>query len=97
MKIGGQKKEDKMEMIINDIEYMRADPVEMKPGYSLWVECIDNPGCNNGNYLTYTVTNQRGQVVASGITCRCGRGCSGTDCIRDDWGYRDTAIERYRA
>ena len=29
-------------------------------------------------------------------TCRCGRGCSNNDCIRDDWGYHDTDIERYR-
>jgi hypothetical protein len=71
--------------------------VELKKGYTLSIEDIDNPGCNNGNYPAWSITNPRGQVVAKGITCRCGRGCSGTDCIRDDWGYYDTVIEKYRA
>lgn len=82
---------------INGAEYLRDDPVEMKPGYRMWTEFVENAGCNNGNYRRWGIIGPHGQVVASGITCRCGRGCSGTDCIRDDWNYRDTVIERYRA
>ena len=71
--------------------------VNMKEGYSLWVEHLENSGCTNGNYPAYEVLDEEGNVVQSGITCRCGRGCSGTDCIRDDWGDHDTDIENYRA
>lgn len=37
-----------------------------------------NAGCNNGNYIPYTVTFDNGEVYES-ETCRCGNGCSGTD------------------
>ena len=40
---------------------------------------IDNPGCNNGNYPEYRVVGKDGMILSSGITCRCGAGCSGTD------------------
>lgn len=38
------------------------------------------PGCNNGNYPEYVVTFDNGETY-EGITCACGRGCAGTDCI----------------
>lgn len=71
--------------------------VNMKEGYYLCVEPLENAGCSNGNYPAYEVMDEEGTVVQFGITCRCGRGCSGTDCIRDDWGDHDTDIENYRA
>lgn len=46
------------------------------------IEEIENPGCNNGNYPEYTIYFDNGEKY-SGVTCRCGAGCSGTDCIRD--------------
>lgn len=70
--------------------------VELRPGLSLWIEDIDNPGCTNGHYPEYEIRTTSGEVVDSGVTCRCGRGCSNTDCIRDDWGDHDTDIEEYR-
>lgn len=70
--------------------------MKMKDGYTIWVEPIESAGCSNGNYPAYEVLDEAGNVVQSGITCRCGRGCSGTDCIRDDWGDHDTDIEKYR-
>ena len=39
---------------------------------------MENMGCNNGNYPTYIVTFTNGNQ-ASGLTCRCGNGCSNTD------------------
>ena len=45
---------------------------------NITVEELENPGCNNGNYPEYTVTFDTGENL-SGITCRCGNGCSGTD------------------
>lgn len=69
----------------------------LKQGFSLWLEDLENPGCSNGNYPRYEIRDREGRVVQSGLTCRCGRGCSGTDCVRDDWGDHDTDIEHYRA
>lgn len=44
----------------------------------VYVENLKNAGCNNGNYPKYEIrTGDR--VVKSGITCRCGAGCMGTD------------------
>lgn len=76
--------------------YKTHNMLELRPGLSLWVEDIDNPGCTNGNYPEYEIRTTSGDVVYAGVTCRCGRGCSGTDCIRDDWNDRDTDIEEYR-
>jgi hypothetical protein len=70
--------------------------MELKKGYTLEIEELENAGCNNGNYPSYTVKDQNGTIVAQGVSCRCGRGCSETDCVVDDWGYYDTAIEKYR-
>lgn len=42
------------------------------------VEELENPGCNNGNYPRYMVTFDDGTAY-SGITCRCGKGCAGTE------------------
>ena len=40
----------------------------------------DNPGCNNGNYPEWEGILSSGETVC-GITCRCGNGCSNTDCL----------------
>lgn len=77
--------------------YKEKNMVILKPGLSLWMERLDNPGCTNGHYPAYQIRTESGDVVYAGVTCRCGRGCSNTDCIRDDWGYHDTDIEKYRA
>lgn len=68
----------------------------LKPGFTMWLEVLENPGCSNGSYPRYAIRDSAGRVVQAGITCRCGRGCSGTDCIRDDWGDRDTDVEQFR-
>ena len=46
------------------------------------VEEIENAGCNNGNYPGYTVYFDNGEKY-TGVTCRCGAGCNGTDSICD--------------
>lgn len=46
------------------------------------VEELENAGCNNGNYPEYVAYFDNGEKY-TGVTCRCGAGCSGTDCIRD--------------
>ena len=50
----------------------------MKKKFEVIVEALQDAGCNNGRYPGYKVVSD-GKVVATGITCRCGRGCSGTD------------------
>ena len=50
----------------------------MKKKFEIIVEVMEDAGCNNGRYPGYKVVSD-GKVVAAGITCRCGRGCSGTD------------------
>lgn len=35
-------------------------------------------GCNNGNYPECEIVTDDGRIY-KGITCACGRGCSGTD------------------
>jgi hypothetical protein len=72
--------------------------LKIKDDYELVIlnENMDS-GCNNGNYPEWKLIDKRsGNIVESGITCGCGRGCSNTDCIRDDYGTRDTCIEQYR-
>lgn len=68
----------------------------LRDGFSLWLEDLGQPDCSNGNYPGYEIRNSEGRVVQSGLTCRCGRGCANTDCIRDDWGDHDTDIEKFR-
>jgi hypothetical protein len=50
----------------------------MKKKFEVIVEALEDAGCNNGRYPEYRVMVD-GKVVAAGVTCRCGRGCSGTD------------------
>lgn len=45
-----------------------------------YVEDIENPGCNNGNYPMFVATALNGAKV-SGIVCRCRGGCSNTDTL----------------
>ena len=45
---------------------------------NVFVEELENAGCNNGNYPEFTATLEDGTVV-TGVTCRCGNGCSGTE------------------
>ena len=73
------------------------DFVELKKGLSLWLEDMPDANCNGGKYPHYEIRDSHGKVLQSGVTCGCGRGCSGTDCIRDDWRYNDTDIEQFRA
>ena len=78
------------------MDFYKTNDLQLKPGLSMWVEDMENAGCTNGNYPAYQIRTNSGEVVYAGQTCRCGRGCSNTDCIRDDWGDRDTDIEEYR-
>lgn len=52
------------------------------------LEAMENMGCNNGNYPSWTGEDEQGNKMA-GITCRCGCGCSGLDRIeiKDDGYY----------
>lgn len=50
--------------------------------HNLEVEEIENPGCNNGNYPTWT-----GTVLGTpwhGQTCNCRQGCNGLDHLEFD-------------
>lgn len=76
--------------------YKYKTSFQLKQKYSLWLEELENSSCSNGNYPKYEIRDGNGQVVQSGLTCRCGRRCSNTDCIRDDWGDHDTDIEEFR-
>lgn len=68
----------------------------LRNGFTLWVEDIEAPGCSNGHYPAWKLSDPYGDVVAGGRTCGCGRGCANTDCIYDAWGYHDTCIEEWR-
>jgi hypothetical protein len=71
--------------------------LKIKDDYELVILNENMDGCNNGNHPKWKVIDKKsGNIVESGITCGCQRGCSNTDCIRDDWGARDTLIEQYR-
>ena len=52
--------------------------------------------CGSGGRRYWRLINTAGEWLEAGETCACGRGCGNSDCIRDDWGYRDTVIEQYR-
>lgn len=73
---------------------------ELKDGYTLQVydyfSQSSNQYCGGGAYSKYRILDKNGDIVCSGETCRCRRGCGGRDCIADDWGCHDTDIERYR-
>jgi hypothetical protein len=46
------------------------------------VEYLENAGCNNGKYPTWSGINAETGETISGITCRCGRGCANTDYLK---------------
>jgi len=56
--------------------------IEMKFNYTklinFHVDYMENAGCNNGNYPTWTAETINGKPIG-GIVCRCRNGCSGTD------------------
>lgn len=52
--------------------------------------------CGNGGRRSWKLVNAMGDTIEAGFTCECGRGCGGSDCIVDDWGYHDTVLEKYR-
>lgn len=78
-------------------KYEQKTSFQLQQGFSLWLEDLENTGCSNGSYPRYEIRDSEGRVAQSGFTCRCGRGCANTDCIRDDWGDHDTDIEDFRA
>lgn len=54
--------------------------------------------CGSGGYTPVWIEDRTtGEVVWSGETCICGRGCGNRDCVRDDWEHHDTDIEQFRA
>lgn len=50
----------------------------------LYVERLQQPGCDNGQYPRYGIRDENGNVLQSGITCRCHKGCSNTDFVAYD-------------
>lgn len=54
----------------------------MKKVIGIFIEKMENEGCNNGNYPAYEIMFADG-TTRSGITCRCCKGCSGTDSLYD--------------
>lgn len=65
---------------------LRVEAFASEPAYS----------CAGGLRRMYEIVDSAGNIVTSGVTCGCGRGCCNYDCIRDEWGYHDTDIEEYR-
>ena len=66
---------------------LRVEAFEHDPGY----------GCGGGLTREYELVEEATEeVLASGTTCGCGRGCGGRGCIRDDWGQFDTDLEAFR-
>lgn len=52
----------------------------------LYIENLQNAGCTNGQYPSYEVRDDAGNIVKVGKTCRCRKGCSNTDDVRAyDW------------
>ena len=79
--------------------WMKVWGIELKSGLTLQMRDNDpdsNVGCGGGATSDWRIIGPSG-VVASGRTCRCGRGCCNRDCIVDDYGCHDTVIEQYRA
>lgn len=50
---------------------------------NIYIEDLQDAGCNNGNYPRYIVEFDNGHTHA-GITCRCGSGCSNTNRLPED-------------
>ena len=77
--------------------YEKFNPgFDLLSGYEIEAEedtrDYNQTGCNFRDYrILY-----HGTVVHEGTSCSCGRGCSGLDCIRDDWNRHDTDIEEFR-
>lgn len=44
---------------------------------NIFVEDLDNAGCNNGNYPDVAIELDNGEKLEA-VTCRCGNGCSNT-------------------
>lgn len=73
-------------------------PLQLRDG--LEFEWGDGPHgyCGDGGYSRVKIVDKTTHAtVWQGVTCTCGRGCGGRDCVRDDWGYHDTDIEEFRA
>lgn len=67
--------------------------MKLKDGYSLvWGERSSHLGCGAGTTVQVELVKD-GQVVKQFITCPCGRGCGGLDCVSDDWGDHDCTPE----
>ena len=57
----------------------------------------NDPTCGAGDLCDVEIVDVDDAVVWRGVTCPCGRGCGGADCVRDDWERHDTDIEPFRA
>lgn len=57
----------------------------------------NDPTCGAGDSCAVDIVADNGAVVWHGVTCPCGRGCGGKDCVVDDWGRHDTDVEPFRA
>lgn len=72
----------------------------LRPGLELRVEAFEHDpgyGCGSGLKRDYELVDVRNsRIVASGVTCGCGKGCANYSCIRDDWGDSVTDIDEFR-
>lgn len=64
----------------------------LKNGLRFFLEPLEGY-CGDGFYPAYRIEGPNGKTIVEGRTCTCGRGCGGTDCVSDSWGYHDTGIE----
>lgn len=79
--------------------FYRLDTVPLREGYRMFFRdnYAGNVSCGGGATSDWLVVDSAGQIVRSGVTCACGRGCCGHDCVADSWGYHDTCLEDLRA
>lgn len=75
------------------------DTVPLREGYRMFFRhnYAGNVSCGGGAASDWLVVDPAGRVIRSGVTCACGRGCCGHDCVVDSWGYHDTCLEDLRA
>ena len=50
---------------------------------NVYIEDLENPGCNNGNYPRFTAINAATGEKVVGQTCNCLAGCSSMDRLED--------------
>ena len=82
-----------------DKGFYALDTVPLREGYRMFFrdKYAGDASCGSGATSEWLVVDPAGRVIRSGVTCACGRGCCGHDCVADSWGYHDTCLEDLRA